>query len=162
MTRTSGSTGFLALLGLGALSLSGAGLSLSCTDESCALNGKCSSSTARCTCSPGWSGATCEQLAVQPAQPLPQGYGVSPNLTSWGGSVVAYGGEFHMFVSEIIQSCEEISTSTSRSPRRMPLRLCKQRGRYSTGGCHWLVLRGRSALLLMSYGLQRQVCPWRL
>jgi hypothetical protein len=106
MTRTSGSTGFLALLGLGALSLSGAGLSLSCTDdESCALNEKCSSSTARCTCSPGWSGATCEQLAVQPAQPLPQGYGVSPNLTSWGGSVVAYGGEFHMFVSEIIQSC---------------------------------------------------------
>ena len=56
---------------------------------------------------------------------------------------------------------QEISTSTSRSPRRMPLRLCKQCGRYSTGGCHLLVLRDRSTLLLMSYGLQRQVCPWR-
>eukprot|EP01045_Picozoa_sp_COSAG04_P019990 COSAG04_NODE_1998_length_5038_cov_2.280624_4_plen_292_part_00 len=71
-------------------------------DEDCSLNGRCQAQ--RCLCDPPWSGADCGRLTPRPA-PRIGGYGVSPNVTTWGGSVVEYQGEYHMYATEEIVTC---------------------------------------------------------
>lgn len=43
-----------------------------------------------CACYKPWGGATCG-LLQQGSIDAVQGYGMQPNLTTWGGSVVFYG-----------------------------------------------------------------------
>ena len=70
------------------------------TDMDCSLNGICSL-TGVCRCEQPWSGPTCGELTFRPATRPGAAYGFSPNVTSWGGSPVAAGGQWHLFVSEI-------------------------------------------------------------
>ena len=81
------------------------GLSSSCHDNlDCSLNGICQNNT--CICDPPWSGCSCSILK-QAAVKYPQGYGQSPNLTSWGGSILTdpSTGKHHLFVSTLTNSC---------------------------------------------------------
>ena len=71
----------------------------------CSLNGRLNSSNA-CECRTPWIGATCDKLDLLPvnrsAHPGAAAYGWSPNVSSWGGSVLrGDDGFFHLFVSEI-------------------------------------------------------------
>ncbi len=53
-----------------------------------------------------WGGAQCNVLMFQPVT-FPQGYGMTPNVTSWGGNVIAdpSGKLFHLFVAEMVEDC---------------------------------------------------------
>jgi hypothetical protein len=85
--------------------LSLAGAPVACVDdEGCSLNGRCSSG--RCVCDAPWGGAEgdCGCLMPEAAQPV-QGYGIRPNITSWGGSVVWHGAAYHMWVTEEVGGC---------------------------------------------------------
>jgi hypothetical protein len=74
-----------------------------CTgDLDCFLNGVCSAG--QCSCELPWGGAQCNQLITLPVQ-FPQGYGMTPNVTSWGGNVIFDGTTYHMFVAEMVESC---------------------------------------------------------
>eukprot|EP00092_Neocalanus_flemingeri_P006366 GFUD01006852.1.p1 GENE.GFUD01006852.1~~GFUD01006852.1.p1 ORF type:complete len:425 (-),score=72.46 GFUD01006852.1:207-1367(-) len=80
-------------------------LSSSCNiDVDCSLNGICQSN--KCICDSPWTGSTCS-LLNQEAVKFPQGYGQSPNLTSWGGSILTdpLTGQHHLFVSTLTNSC---------------------------------------------------------
>ena len=67
----------------------------------CEMNGVCS--TKGCLCRPGWRGPTCGALKLGPA---PRGAGFrEENSSSWGGSIVASGGQYHMFSSYILGGC---------------------------------------------------------
>eukprot|EP00041_Stephanoeca_diplocostata_P015206 m.288571 g.288571 ORF g.288571 m.288571 type:complete len:510 (-) comp19963_c0_seq4:906-2435(-) len=55
------------------------------TDEECSLNGICDNG-GRCICNAGWHGHHCQWLNLQPVSRV-GGYGYSPNITSWGGSI---------------------------------------------------------------------------
>ena len=70
----------------------------------CSLNGICQAST--CICDPPWSGPTCSVLQ-EAAVVFPQGYGQSPLLTSWGGSILTdpVTGKHHLYVSTLTNSC---------------------------------------------------------
>eukprot|EP00049_Salpingoeca_infusionum_P001842 m.51412 g.51412 ORF g.51412 m.51412 type:complete len:389 (+) comp11238_c0_seq1:22-1188(+) len=68
----------------------------------CLLNGLCIGGT--CVCDVPWTGATCGQLGTKPAQPG-GAYGYNPNVTSWGGNMVLYKGEYHLFVAEMVGGC---------------------------------------------------------
>ena len=77
---------------------------LSCeTDDDCALNGECSSST--CVCSAGWTGETCGVIKLAPA-PIDGGYHVL-NTSSWGGALMldAAKNTYHMFAAEFVNHC---------------------------------------------------------
>ena len=84
-------------------------------NEDCTLSGVCSS-TGACICNDGWTSADCHLLAVSPAGgPAPggAGYGVTPNVTSWGGSIIAFtpaapaapATTYHLFVTEEQGGC---------------------------------------------------------
>jgi hypothetical protein len=45
-----------------------------------------------------------------------QGYGVSPNLTTWGGNVVFFEGEYHLYVSEMVNVSELTSWYVCSQP----------------------------------------------
>lgn len=74
---------------------------LSCTsDHDCSLNGVCSSVGA-CECDAPWSGDTCGVLITEPARAKGV-YGYSPNISSWGGNIVADDeGLYHLYVAEM-------------------------------------------------------------
>lgn len=64
------------------------------TNTDCTLSGVCSPSGV-CKCNAGWTGTDCHSLDTLPAPgPWPGGgaYGVTPNVTSWGGSIVTLPG----------------------------------------------------------------------
>ena len=74
-----------------------------CTSNaSCSLNGDCLSG--RCSCTSSWTGDHCQHLALKPLPAGPSGYGVSPNVSSWGGSIFHNDSEpeslFHLYVTE--------------------------------------------------------------
>eukprot|EP00049_Salpingoeca_infusionum_P011695 m.204046 g.204046 ORF g.204046 m.204046 type:complete len:428 (+) comp15005_c0_seq2:148-1431(+) len=81
----------------------GHGNSTTCTrDTDCLLNGLCIGGT--CACDAPWTGDTCGELDVLPAQPG-GAYGYKPNVTSWGGNFVFYDGKYHLYVSEMVGGC---------------------------------------------------------
>ena len=80
---------------------------MACTsDLDCSLNGICVASTGICVCDAPWEGGDCTLLARLPASAARQAsvYGFSPNVTSWGASILR-GDEsppmYHMFVAEV-------------------------------------------------------------
>ena len=80
-----------------------AGASGSCrSDEDCSLNGECQG--ALCACDPGWTGPACGLLDLAPA-PVVGAYGFSPNVSSWGASVLFRDGRYHMYASEMWNGC---------------------------------------------------------
>eukprot|EP00043_Microstomoeca_roanoka_P008820 m.84740 g.84740 ORF g.84740 m.84740 type:complete len:401 (+) comp14398_c0_seq1:42-1244(+) len=68
----------------------------------CSLNGLCVDSL--CICDSPWTGDTCGELDVLPANKV-AAYGMSPNITSWGGNVVYYNGQYHLYVAEMAGDC---------------------------------------------------------
>eukprot|EP00756_Hemistasia_phaeocysticola_P002323 Hpha_TRINITY_DN11613_c0_g1::TRINITY_DN11613_c0_g1_i1::g.49007::m.49007 len=68
----------------------------------CSLNGDCVSGA--CSCAPHWEGDSCSRFKLRPVT-FPQGYGMTPNHTTWGGGVVAVGGEYHMYVAAMTNGC---------------------------------------------------------
>eukprot|EP00039_Didymoeca_costata_P033068 m.40577 g.40577 ORF g.40577 m.40577 type:complete len:362 (+) comp9681_c0_seq1:64-1149(+) len=86
------------------LMLAFTGLSTSTTCESnmnCSLNGVCN--TGNCVCDHPWTGPSCATLKMGLAKPGGM-YGYSPNVSSWGGSVIRDGnGTYHLYVAEMKQ-----------------------------------------------------------
>ena len=82
--------------------------SLGCdgTDLCCSLSGSYDAAAGTCACRAPWSGANCSTLDLLPAQPFPQGYGVNPNTTAWGGSaLLGADGLYHLLVAEMAGGC---------------------------------------------------------
>lgn len=73
-------------------------------DECCSLNGLYDAVSDSCSCFRPWSGQNCSALQILPSPPI-QGYGMAPNLTSWGGNIVYYGGKYHLYVAEMANGC---------------------------------------------------------
>jgi len=68
----------------------------------CSLNGLCTSGI--CVCDPPWSGSACEKMNFKPVT-FPQGYGMQPNCTTWGGGVIFDGKNYHIYVSRMTNAC---------------------------------------------------------
>lgn len=79
----------------------------------CSLNGELVGS--QCLCDKPWNGPECETLSFRPVI-WPQGYGMAPNLTSWGGNVIRdmATGRYHLYVSAMTNGCP-LSTWTQNS-----------------------------------------------
>lgn len=80
-------------------------VSTSCTsDLDCSLNGVCTSGS--CVCDKPWSGQGCEKMNFKPVT-FPQGYGMAPNLTSWGGGAIYDPGtkKYHAYISVMTNDC---------------------------------------------------------
>ena len=78
-----------------------------CTDDvGCSLNGACDTLTGRCGCRAPWTGTECHLLAFKPAS-FPQGYGMSPNITTWGGGALydPAAGLYHLYASRMTNDC---------------------------------------------------------
>lgn len=72
----------------------------------CSLNGELDPVTQRCNCYSPWTGdANCSSLSFLPSKGPFSGYGMQPNLTSWGGNMFFYGGQYHMYVAEMANDC---------------------------------------------------------
>lgn len=70
----------------------------------CSLNGVLDAKGA-CVCDPPWSGPQCETMGFRPVR-FPQGYGMHPNKTTWGGNILTDpNGQFHLFVSAMTNGC---------------------------------------------------------
>ena len=135
-----------------------------CTsDESCSLNGHCSSGGV-CDCRRGWRGAACAQLNLTSGLATPNRsaaaiYGFSPNVSSWGGNVVLDDeGRHHLFVAEMTGGCglaawgrhcataHAVSTSGPAGPyRRVGLALPAE-------ACNPQVIRFKGRWLLFHIG----------
>lgn len=91
----------LLLLALPALAAAGC-----TTDHDCSLNGRCAHGA--CACARPWTGAACAVLergraASRAAAAV---YGYAPNMTSWGGNILAGDdGRHHLYVTEIAGGC---------------------------------------------------------
>jgi len=89
-----------------ALSLCAAGLPASeqAVVLECSLNGE--KKGGACVCDKPWSGPECSTLNFKPVT-FPQGYGMAPKLTSWGGNAIEdpKTGKFHIFVSAMTNNC---------------------------------------------------------
>ena len=90
-------------------SLVGHGLACS-TDIDCSLNGLCKGS---CVCDKPWSGASCETMNFRPVT-FPQGYGMAPNLTAWGGGAIYDGKNYHSYIHTLTHGCPLACGSNSR------------------------------------------------
>ena len=55
---------------------------------------------------PPWRGPGCEVMAFKPVE-LPQGYGMAPNLTSWGGGAIYDKAtrKYHSYISAMTNDC---------------------------------------------------------
>jgi hypothetical protein len=80
-------------------------------DALCSLNGAYNATSRTCACYGPWSGPTCGTLSVLPV-PKPSGYGMSPNVSSWGGNVVQHGGQYHLIAAEMTGGCTLANWST--------------------------------------------------
>eukprot|EP00930_Biecheleria_cincta_P089196 TRINITY_DN78467_c0_g1_i1.p1 TRINITY_DN78467_c0_g1~~TRINITY_DN78467_c0_g1_i1.p1 ORF type:complete len:416 (-),score=27.68 TRINITY_DN78467_c0_g1_i1:609-1856(-) len=72
------------------------------SDLNCSLNGACLEGV--CLCDRPWSGVACETMDFLPVS-FPQGYGMTPNVTSWGGNAIFDGTDYHIFVSTMTNGC---------------------------------------------------------
>jgi len=72
------------------------------SDHDCSLNGVCNPS-GECECDAPWDGDACGLLLTEPARS--QGvYGLSPNISSWGGNIVhGDDNQFHLYVAEMTE-----------------------------------------------------------
>lgn len=72
----------------------------------CSLNGnRDKKSAGQCVCDVPWIGPDCDILDVRPIASFPQGYGMLPNQTTWGGSVLYRDGQYHLYVSVMRYGC---------------------------------------------------------
>lgn len=71
-------------------------------DMCCSLNGVYAGG--KCTCFAPWTGTNCSSFDVLPV-PRTQGYGMKPNVTSWGGNIINVNGTFHLYVAEMVNHC---------------------------------------------------------
>ena len=69
----------------------------------CSLNGY-KNKIGTCICDKPWTGADCETLQVLPVS-FPQGYGMAPNKTTWGGDILFRDGIFHLYASVMSNGC---------------------------------------------------------
>lgn len=71
----------------------------------CSLNGVMGS-TGACVCDKPWSGPNCSVMNFKPVT-FPQGYGMAPNLTSWGGNSIYDPStkKYHIYVSAMTNGC---------------------------------------------------------
>jgi hypothetical protein len=82
------------------------------TELCCSLSGAYSGGG--CACRAPWSGPNCSSLDILPAQPFPQGFGVAPNHTTWGGNIVrGADGLYHLFVAEMVNNCSLAAWETN-------------------------------------------------
>eukprot|EP01065_Artemidia_motanka_P038870 TRINITY_DN47715_c0_g1_i1.p1 TRINITY_DN47715_c0_g1~~TRINITY_DN47715_c0_g1_i1.p1 ORF type:complete len:402 (+),score=109.91 TRINITY_DN47715_c0_g1_i1:51-1256(+) len=85
------------------LAAAAASAATGCADDSgCSLNGVCRNGS--CRCDAAWDGPTCSRLVLLPAK-VDNGYRKTGDESSWGGSVVRDGGEWRMFVEELVGGC---------------------------------------------------------
>mmetsp|Transcript_4254 Transcript_4254/g.6102 ORF Transcript_4254/g.6102 Transcript_4254/m.6102 type:complete len:406 (-) Transcript_4254:3-1220(-) len=70
----------------------------------CSLNGFCDHITHQCVCEKPWGGHYCEVLQFLSVA-FPQGYGMTPNVTSWGGGIIHDNGTYHLYVSRMTNNC---------------------------------------------------------
>eukprot|EP01052_Picozoa_sp_SAG31_P059929 SAG31_NODE_19166_length_610_cov_1.140900_1_plen_112_part_01 len=80
--------------------------SIACTsDLDCSLNGVCTAAGS-CACDRPWSGHACEKMNFKPIT-FPQGYGMAPNLTSWGGGAIYDPAtkRYHAYISVMTNDC---------------------------------------------------------
>mmetsp|Transcript_16619 Transcript_16619/g.25112 ORF Transcript_16619/g.25112 Transcript_16619/m.25112 type:complete len:403 (-) Transcript_16619:2071-3279(-) len=76
-----------------------------CTDDlDCSLNGLCDKLSNQCICDKPWGGNECELLQFLPVT-FPQGYGMTPNVTTWGGGIIHDNGTHHLYVSRMTNNC---------------------------------------------------------
>ena len=81
------------------------------SDHDCSLNGECTvvhGNKQVCICDAPWTGESCQTLAVLPVNssthPGAAAYGFSPNVSSWGGSILrGQDGRHHMYVAQMKQ-----------------------------------------------------------
>jgi hypothetical protein len=79
-----------------------------CTDDlNCSLNGICNGGS--CICDKPWSGSKCDILSFEPVT-FPQGYGMTPNLTTWGGGILVEEQPeankiYHLYVVRMTNNC---------------------------------------------------------
>ena len=79
----------------------------------CSLNGD-KDEQGICLCDNPWTGNDCEMLKVLPVS-FPQGYGMLPNKTTWGGDVIFQDGRYHLYATAMTGGCSLRSwTSHSR------------------------------------------------
>ena len=103
------------------------------TSVDCAMNGECikgsggggdsggggvgvdPQSPGTCRCFAGWKGSTCERLDLLPVNSTlaVSGLQLANHSSSWGGSVIYWQGEYHMFASEITNRCGLYSWTTN-------------------------------------------------
>lgn len=83
------------------------------TPPPCSLNGEPVGGA--CVCDKPWSGTDCATMNFLPVNSV-QGYGMAPNLTTWGGNVLrdASTGKHHIYVSAMTNGCP-LSTWTQNS-----------------------------------------------
>eukprot|EP01007_Sphenomonas_quadrangularis_P002684 NODE_443_length_1479_cov_149.490210_g327_i0.p1 GENE.NODE_443_length_1479_cov_149.490210_g327_i0~~NODE_443_length_1479_cov_149.490210_g327_i0.p1 ORF type:complete len:402 (+),score=90.41 NODE_443_length_1479_cov_149.490210_g327_i0:45-1250(+) len=83
---------------------------LACQDDmDCHLNGICQNGA--CLCDHAWTGERCTSLYLLPA--TPGGGIVEPAVSTWGAGVVKRDGVYHMFFSEMVESCGLTSWQTN-------------------------------------------------
>jgi len=91
-------------------------------DLECSLNGVCNGGS--CQCDPQWKGNNCELLNLKPAPAGKSNGFQETNTSSWGGSVVKVGSQYHMYVSRMSDGCglncwqgnSEIAHAVSSNP----------------------------------------------
>ena len=77
----------------------------------CSPNGDCVDGL--CHCDASWSGGTCETMGFLPTTRI-QGYGMQPNVTTWGGGAIYDGQKDHLYVGAMTNKCP-LSTWTKNS-----------------------------------------------
>lgn len=85
-------------------------------DLDCSLNGICDLSSNKCICDRPWTGDRCDLLQFRPVT-FPQGYGMVPNATTWGGGILydKITDTHHLYVSRMTNGCLlEMWTKNSR------------------------------------------------
>ena len=68
----------------------------------CHLNGRCVGGA--CECDTPWGGENCGEMRFKPVS-FPQGYGMAPNLTAWGGGAIFDGERYHAFIHVHTHGC---------------------------------------------------------
>jgi hypothetical protein len=78
----------------------------------CSLHGACVSSA--CVCRAGWIGPRCQFLNLEPIDlSRPQGYGRSPNVTAWGGSIIRVDKAKNISSAPSVDKSKNISSAPS-------------------------------------------------
>jgi hypothetical protein len=80
-------------------------------DLCCSLNGELLP-TGHCKCDAPWHGPRCELLGFKPAT-VPEGYGLQPQVSSWGGNALFDGEQWHLFVAAMTNNCSLSSWQTN-------------------------------------------------